>query len=249
MKFRIGQLRAIHRMNRSGPLALLVAFGFFAWALAPTAPAPERFAGIARAFGEVPYAVGGWYGVDVPLPAAANEILRPTAVLSRRYQELGGGRSAILGLVHCADLRDMLGHHPPRCYPASGWQLAPDGSAIVEVRLGGRATPARMFHFNRTDRSGLREELTVLGIFLLPDGTSATEESAVSDRAGSRELSSDGLAQLQLVIEGWAEPPELVDIADPLLAGLPRTLLEALGQGRSHASWSGPAGATTGDEP
>jgi hypothetical protein len=249
MRIPIRQLRAIHRMNRAGPVALLAVLGLLGWALAPTAPAPERFADVALAFRAVPFAVGGWYGVDVPLPAAANELLRPTAVLSRRYQQLGGGRSAILGLVHCADLRDMLGHHPPRCYPASGWQLAPDGSGVIEVRLGERRTPARMFRFDRTDRSGLREELTVLGIFLLPDGSTATEEATVSGRAGSRVLSSDGLAQLQIVVEGWATPAEMVDIADSLLVAIPRELLEALGQDAPVASGLGPATGSGGDEP
>ena len=249
MRIPIRHLRTIHRLNRAGPVALLASLGFLGWALAPAAPAPERFADVALAFREVPYAVGGWYGVDVSLPAAASELLRPTAVLSRRYQELGGGRSAILGLVHCADLRDMLGHHPPRCYPASGWQLAPGGSEVVEVRLGGQPTPARMFRFDRTDRSGLREELTVLGIFLLPDGSIATEEAAVSGRGGSRILSSDGLAQLQIVVEGWATPAEMADIADSLLVAIPRELLKALGQEPSRSIGPGSAATDGGDEP
>lgn len=249
MRISIRHLRTIHRLNRAGPVALLLTLGLFGWALAPAAPPPERFTDVAIAFRKVPYAVGRWYGVDVSLPASASELLRPTAVLSRRYQELGGGRSAILGLVHCADLRDMLGHHPPRCYPASGWQPAPDGSEVVEVRLGGRQTAARMFRFDRTDRSGLREELTVLGIFLLPDGSTATEEAEISGRAGSRILSSDGLAQLQIVLEGWARPSELAEIADSLLVAIPRELLSALGQELPRRTGLGPAAAGGGDEP
>ncbi|MFM1823946.1 MAG: hypothetical protein RI967_2212, partial [Planctomycetota bacterium] len=64
-----------------------------------------------------------------------------------------------------------------------------------------------------------------------------------------RVLSSDGLAQLQIVVEGWATPAEMVDIADSLLVAIPRELLEALGQDAPVASGLGPATGSGGDEP
>ena len=51
----------------------------------------------------------------------------PTAVLSRRFVELGTGRHATLGVIHCGDVRDMNGHYPPSCYPSSGWHAREGG--------------------------------------------------------------------------------------------------------------------------
>jgi hypothetical protein len=230
MRISIRHLRLVHKVNRGGPVALLAAFALLAWALAPLEAPPQRSASIAEAFRSVPYSVGRWYGVDVPLPAVASELLRPTAVLSRRFRELGGARAAIVGLVHCADLRDMMGHHPPNCYPASGWILEPEEGDRVEIRIGGAPETARSYRFHRVDAAGLRDEVTVLGIFLLPDGRCVCDEAAVASRVGSRSLSAQGLAQLQVVVEGWAPQEEIADIADQLLGVLPVELLAALGR-------------------
>ena len=73
-----------------------------------------------------PYIIGYWTGTDVRVPEAAVKLLRPNALVSRRYTNhspgLGGRGSAWADLLisQCADSRDMTGHYPPICYPSSG---------------------------------------------------------------------------------------------------------------------------------
>src|SRR5438477_7343006 len=70
----------------------------------------------------VPYFIGNWTGKDDDIPAAAQKLLRPNAILSRTYSEIdtsslgGRHREASLLIVQCRDSRDMVGHFPPICY-------------------------------------------------------------------------------------------------------------------------------------
>lgn len=221
-------------MQRAAPVMLVGAFAFAWWLLRAEAPATGRFPEIAAAMASVPYSIGRWHGVDVALPAAATEILRPTAVLSRRYGELGGDRSAILGIVHCGDVRDMLGHHPPRCYPAAGWIPREGGSEPIRLQLDGRTVEGVVHRFHRSEAQGLRAEKSVVGLFLLPDGAAGGDESLLGERAPKRLLSERGVAQLQVVVEGWPSGAEIAERAQVLLDGLPRTLLMALQSGRGR---------------
>ena len=54
------------------------------------------------------------------VPPEAQELLRPNAIFSRRFQRPGEIGVHVL-VVHCSDARDMIGHYPPICYPSSGW--------------------------------------------------------------------------------------------------------------------------------
>src|SRR5580658_8411121 len=64
-----------------------------------------------------------WTGTDVPVAAAATELLRPNTILSRDYVSQSTGQTATLLIVDCSDARDLQGHYPPRCYPAQGQQF------------------------------------------------------------------------------------------------------------------------------
>src|SRR5688572_8404758 len=68
---------------------------------------------------QVPYFIGTWTGADVEIPVAAQKLLRPNAILNRRFVDSSPGdpRSsypvASLLIVQCRDSRDMVGHYPP----------------------------------------------------------------------------------------------------------------------------------------
>src|SRR5579884_1718328 len=74
----------------------------------------------------VPREIGDWKADgDSPLPPAAIALLHPNLVISRHYENSKTGHSVEFLLIQCSDVRDLLGHYPPRCYPANGYtQLA-----------------------------------------------------------------------------------------------------------------------------
>ncbi len=219
--------------RRTSAALLLGALAASWWLVREDVSGSGGFAGVEAAFKAVPHSIGRWHAVEVPLPAAATEILRPTAILSRRYAERGSDRVAILGIVHCGDVRDMLGHHPPRCYPAAGWIAREGGPETVTLRVDGRVVAARLDRFHRTEAQGARAEKSVLGFFLLPDGGVSADEAELGERIPRRALSEQGVAQLQVVLEGWPETGEIAERAQVLVDGLPASLFEALQPGRA----------------
>src|SRR5688572_28546021 len=73
-----------------------------------------------EAVNQVPYFIGTWTGQDVEIPVAAQKLLRPNAILNRRFADsapVGDARvaypAASLLIVQCRDSRDMVGHYPP----------------------------------------------------------------------------------------------------------------------------------------
>ena len=86
---------------------------------------------IRKVANNIPYVVGDYVGQDIPIPQGAIELLKPNVIISRRYSNLNNGATVDLLFVHCKDAQDMLGHHPPVCYPAHGWSTA-RGEDVVE---------------------------------------------------------------------------------------------------------------------
>jgi hypothetical protein len=95
--------------------------------------------------GKVPGHVGPWVGEDVPVLARAVKLLAPNIMISRRYTNVENGLSAGLLAVHCPDAHDMVGHYPPRCYPADGWDLV--SKREITWRLGDKTMPAMEYTF------------------------------------------------------------------------------------------------------
>ena len=95
-----------------------------------TAAAYDQYHARCRAaVAAIPSGVGHWLGRDVPLPQPALDLLVPNALRHVRYTDfspaalVGPDRRVSLILVQCKLAKDMLGHYPPRCYPAHGARL------------------------------------------------------------------------------------------------------------------------------
>ncbi|MFZ9881483.1 MAG: exosortase-associated EpsI family protein, partial [Phycisphaerales bacterium] len=136
-----------------------------------------RRAEVDRAFSKVPLLLGAWLGTDVPLPAGATEVLHATGTLSRRYVRIGSSTEVTVALVHCGDVRDMLGHYPPACYPSQGWQLTNAGGDLMPIRLLGRPATAAVYRFEKPESGGSKSSLSVVGCFLLPGKPSTSDVS------------------------------------------------------------------------
>ena len=232
----------------------------------------------AAAVAALPMTVNGeaglWMGRDRPPPRPARELLRPNAVRQVAYGDYSpqgltgagdGPRRADLLVVQSRRAEDMLGHHPPICYPASGSTvlgrrprtlnlidpLAPDDpSRRLRVRaieyalldpdpIGGPPLPGRSAGPGRATR-------TVVSFLILP-GKGREPGRIVPDVEALRRAAEDyrqrrrGAAQVQLLLPG---PPPATAGADDwrgratldLLSAAVPTIRVLLGE------TSGPAG-------
>ena len=187
----------------------------------PDPAAMARQEAVAAAVEAAPYQIGRWLGTDIPVPRAAVELLRPNAILSRRFRRAEGGYSVSLLVVHCMDVRDMGGHYPPVCYPSAGWLSTEDpasGEATLEV--GGRRLPVEMYAFRRIE-GGIRESrIRVYNFFVLPDGGVTADIAKLRGRSERLALSAEGVAQIQIITAIEMPPAEAVVAANELLDGL-----------------------------
>lgn len=176
---------------------------------------------IAEAVNAVPWNIGSWTGQDVEVPAAAEAMLRPNALLSRRYRKIGEERGEVtVVIVHCRDVRDMYGHYPPVCYPNVGWTRDTSADAYRTFELINDDVTIKRYRFTKRLGSGVEEELRVFSFFVLPDGQVVTELDNVREllkRPGSYSL---GVAQVQCVRSGSANANEDQQVIDEVLNGM-----------------------------
>jgi len=112
---------------------------------------------------------GNWVSQEEPEPPSATALLRPNAILSRRYLKRDtDGRTLSVGvlIVQCKDARDMQGHYPPRCYPANGATLVEQLPRIWTI--GGLKIPGMEYLFTQLTQ-GINQELRVYNFFVIPE--------------------------------------------------------------------------------
>jgi len=154
--------------------------------------------------------IGQWIGKDEPIPTAAQQLLKPNGILSRTYSfdpaadfHEDFGQASVL-IIQCRDSRDMLGHYPPKCYPAHGDTQT--GEKPREWLVGDLLIPGMAYSFTRhfKDKQYTRvvyNFLIVPGQGLVPDMETLREASEYYERRAY------GAAQFQVVM------PDRVDEA------------------------------------
>lgn len=192
--------------------------------------ASERYmAQAASAIDDLPYQIGGWIGSDIPITPAAVEMLRPNRLVHRRFREFSDSAWFDLLIVHSADVRDMIGHYPPVCYPAHGWDQ--EERRVVERPLAASWWSTADYSFSREVDLG-RESIHIVSFFAVPsdDGLQFDYTMEIVERAARfRGNARRGAAQFQIVTPGdmpAADRSEIVDHALTLVA----PVLEALGR-------------------
>jgi exosortase len=184
---------------------------------------------IAETVAALPPRFGPWIGTDVPVPSGAQRILTPNALICRDVRTLEGDGRATFILVHCADVRDMLGHWPPVCYRADGWERKEEIPREIEIAGAGRPTLKALRHrFARFREEGLSERIEVWTAFLAPRSEPTGDLDAFRARAGRRGTSSLGLAQLQVVVPSEVEESRREELVRAIFSDLPDRVLEAL---------------------
>jgi hypothetical protein len=178
---------------------------------------------VTRAIDDVPYRINGWTGSDLTTaPPQAVEMLRPSRVLHRGYSDAATGESIRLVIVHCPDVRDMAGHHPPNCYPATGWVSEGQGAAgEIEVGIRDRRERMALHTFSHMDKTGARRLVTIASGFLAPGSRGLIPEMSglrrVSENRRDRRL---GAAQVQMIFDGGASPEEAITAVEAFAPGL-----------------------------
>ena len=186
-------------------IALAMVGGILAQRLsyADAEDAAPYHAKVRAAVESVPHRIGSWQGTDGEVPPSAIALLKPNALLSRRYVNPYSGLTVDLLIVHCRDARDMAGHYPPICYPSSGW--TEQGGQEGIIRHNGQALPYMRYRFSRI-ASARRIEMTVLNVLILPDGRLVRTMDAVRRQASDYRSHFMGAGQIQFVFGG--ELPE-----------------------------------------
>ncbi|MFM7260273.1 MAG: exosortase-associated EpsI family protein [bacterium] len=268
MSGRIARIRRVHRLNALAPacaiVAFVVVFMLQGWG-GPSidrAEADRRVEVVGSRVSAIPYRLGDWVGRDIELPAAALEILHSSTVISRTYSNLRTGQQARLAIVFCGDVRDMLGHHPPSCYPSSGWSAAqlatdPPAGGTLLLSIHGTDVLANVFRFEKPDAAGGDRQITIVGFFALPGVGMTPDPAVVRSRSTRRAVSSRGAGQVQVLFDGFPALEKVGEVATDLLELIPSSTFEILiddqadkpGPGTGNVSRSASRSDEAGGEP
>jgi hypothetical protein len=150
----------------------------------------------AAAIEAIPLNVGTWSGTNVPIPPAAQTLLKPNAILSRSYVNQKSRVRLSLALVQCRDTRDMSGHYPPICYPGQGWTLIAPPTPVA-IRVPPHNITFARYEFVRRAFDGDRS-LIVYSAFAIPGGGFATDMSDIGRVASDYTARHFGAAQIQI---------------------------------------------------
>lgn len=179
---------------------------------------------------------------EVPIPTGQSEMLQLEAAISREYRQVGTSPMVVATLFvsKVRDARLMTGHHPPICYPASGWNLEGDGDlgGLGVMRDDGIMVRYRIYRFTRA--AGPVPELTVVSGFWNEDGmSSASLDSAIETSLGG-ESGGIGLSQFQILFQEDHSDVDLQRYVTDLLGALP----EAVFARQREEVWEDPSQAS-----
>ena len=214
-----GPLRAISPVLSACLLAAVLATG----TLNPGAPEGMQtyIDNIVSEIDGVPYRIGTWTGADLDAPPPqTTELLQPSRVLHRGYRQSGGQDLVRLVIVHCPHVRDMAGHHPPNCYPATGWTM--EASDPMQAEGLGGPQDLSVHIFSRIDDSGIPRSLTIATAFLVP----GSENTLIPDMQSLRRVSENhrqsllGAAQVQIIFEGRRPHDEVRRVVETFIPAL-----------------------------
>jgi len=154
-------------------------------------------ASVRKVVAEVPYQIGGAFGVDQAVSPGAERLLKPNAMIQRRFSDPATGTGFGLMLIHCGDVRDLLDHYPPVCYPANGWTAR--GAANLEFQAGDIPIAARLYVFTRkTEHSEVGTR--VLSFFVLPGKGRGVVNNMEAVEAAARSTAAAAMGAAHIMI-------------------------------------------------
>ncbi|HEV8379594.1 MAG TPA: exosortase-associated EpsI family protein [Tepidisphaeraceae bacterium] len=144
----------------------------------------------------------GWTCIDLKIPDAAVALLKPNTQICRQYRT--STRQFQFLLIQCRDARDMGGHYPPVCYPASGWVVVGDKKGRpMTWTIGSRTIIGVEYEFTG-GQEGQTITRTVDNLLILPRGHDCYVREMKEIRAAAADYLRQfyGAAQIQLIFDG-----------------------------------------------
>lgn len=187
-------------------------------------------AAAAAAVASLPARFGDWEGEEAPIPASASALLKPNAIMSRRFRNTTTGESVSMTLVQCRDTGDMAGHYPPICYPGMGWEERRTRSEQV-IDVAGLQVRMRRYEFSRLQYDQERS-LVVYNVFAVPGQGMPIDMETIRAAAADYTARPFGAAQVQVVFGRSRPVEEERRLVESLLTPM-RPVLELL----SDPSW------------
>lgn len=191
----------------------------------------EYLLGVRLAVEDLPMQIDGYFGVDRPVQEAAQELLRPNKLLQREYTHPITQNSFSILIVHCADVRDMMGHYPPVCYPSNGWDV--DGVSGGEIiRSRGGPIPITRYRVSRGDGS-LEHSRVIANTFVVPraDEPLGRDDRVLDSVTRTRWSSGLGAAQVQIITDAKMDEATREQIERSIADRL-EGLIDAVARGR-----------------
>ncbi len=189
--------------------------------LRPAAPegVDAYIAAVVSQIDDTPYRISGWTGRDLSQPPTeAVDMLRPSRVLHRGYVSDGGRDEVRMVIVHCPDVRDMAGHHPPNCYPATGWTA--NGGGTLEIDAFGAPQTFAIHRFDRRE-AGTNHRLTIASGFVVPGHSRVIPDMAeLRSVSENRRRTKLGAAQLQIIMDRSVGEDEIRSVVETFLPAL-----------------------------
>ena len=224
-------MQPLSRYSASISLAAIVVFLGIDWVASKTDASYESDVK-SKALGDFPRQLGEGDGIwvavrDVRIPSNQERMLDLSSYVSREFQRLGSFPSvtATLFIAYCVDARTMAGHHPPNCYPASGWLFREDEtvrSAII--REDDYVVNYSVYQFRRGPAE--TKALTIVnGFFTAPGFFTATLEEA-TEHIGSVFFGRKGLFQFQILFQDLGVEADVSRYAGELINGIPSTVFD-----------------------
>jgi hypothetical protein len=195
------------------------------------------FETVARTIDMMPYRVGRWIGSDLnSAPPQVLETLKPTRVLHRGYTAPALQDRFRVVVVHCPDVRDMQGHYPARCYPATGWSEVEHET--ITANFAGGEHDVTVYRFDQLGEFGENIRMTVAVFFALPTTDMPQPAQAIyADLDGVRSASANrrrnllGSAQLQIIFDSDKPNEDVIRVLEqfaPALDPVIETVAEGL---------------------
>ncbi len=194
------------------PLAcvlLLVGAGWVQRDLRPPESFEPYHAKAKLAIEAIPTDIDTWRGTERKVEPAAQQLLRPNIIRSlvltddRAESIRGPQRSVFLTVVQCKRALDMLGHFPPRCYPAIGDTLRSSREKSWVVDDG---TPEKLsitgtqYEFERIIDGQTRRRI-VYFFMVVPGKGIVPDDKALEEAADDYQQRYYGAAQFQVVFD------------------------------------------------
>lgn len=191
----------------------------------------ERSLAVQQALNEIPRQfqspAGTWiYRRTVPVPSGQAELLGLTFHASLEYQRVGTFPpvTATIFIAYCDDVRSMAGHHPPTCYPASGWEMSPsEGGRFQFSHPSERVVKGQLYKFSR--KTADKTDLWIMNGFFDGKGNFVDRLEDAESLAEGSLFSSQAMFQFQFLFQGDFRDVDIQGYAEEILGGIPGSVL------------------------